>query len=923
MKRPPWIRRALAGTVTCALVGGLAVSLPAVAAAAPGSTVLFDQSFMNNAADGTGSVVKPATASGADNVACLTAAGGSTGALQSCPDATDANGSGALSLTKSDYYQVGGVFAATSVPTAGGLDVQFTMHQYSDTEEPADGIAFALSAVDPSEPTSPPNIGPEGGALGYAGYSDRNGLANGYLGIGFDAYGNYSNDYYQGYGCDTSPFARPGLTKNQVVVRGPGNETAGYCAINSTGTENSSPAVPMHGTTREDSAVPVQVVINSGDAVATTRNGLTVEPNHYLVSFTPIGAQEPQQLTGELPVMNGAYVGSQTWLDDRGLPKQLAFGWVGSTGGAIDNHDITNLRVSSLVAEVPVMTVDQTSYTRSPDLTTGDPVSYIVTPGVAPGADDPGPVTVGLTTPDGVVPLGGTGDGWTCTPPGGRTIGCTNSNGPFAEGQTLPPITITAVAGTNVSAESIQTATVTTASSDGAQPGYSDAAPAGTNPAQPTITLGSDAGLNTGGNQVVINGTNLGGATAIFLGTPDELTSSLGILLQPCTSTPSPCFTINSDNQIVVNQWPPHATGDVPVTVVSLGLPSNSVTYTYASFNLDSLLITEMRLSGPAGDGDQYVELTNITPGRLPLAGIAIQTASGGNVVLPDDAGSLPAGGTYLVTGPSYSLSAVAPSDFTSPSPLGSGGVRVLSPGENPLVVDAVGSADTTPGFFEGLGLPVFDSMPQAEYGWVRTQQTGLFRNTQVNASDFALVSTDGGIVGGVQSMLGSPSPTSRTTPWDHSSTITSTLLDPSKSPNVAPNRVITKTPGTPGGRVESRRVVTNTTDRAVSSLQLRLIDITELDGLPPVTITPGSPIAALKAVRPSSPTVTINGEVVNNVSPASPSVAGVGGGLNSTFVVPLSAELAPGQSIDVGLTFDASTNGKFSFRYSTEALFS
>lgn len=926
MKRPTWFRKALAGTVTCALVGGMTLGLPATASAA---TVLFDQTFRNNTTSGTGDVVKPVTPSGDPNVACLTAAGGTTGALQSCPSAGDANGNGALSLTRDDYYQDGGVFAATSVPTAQGLDIEFTMHQWlPDNQTPADGIALALSAVDPSDPTSPANIGPEGGSLGYSaatGVGDDAGLDHGYLGIGFDVYGNYSNTAYQGNNCPDDQYARPGLTKSQVVVRGPGNQQAGYCAINSTATSASAAPVALHGETREQSSVPVQVVINPSGTEAVTSNSLTVPGNSYLVRFTPIGASEATTLSGPLPAMDSSYVDAPDWLDEDGLPKQLAFGWVGSTGYYIDNHEITNVTVNSLVAEVPVLNVSTDSFTPGPNLDPGDPVGYVVTPGVDPGANEQGPVTVTLTTPTGVKPLGGSGSGWACEPPSGQQLTCTNANGPFPNGTTLPPIDVTAVATDPVTSESVQDTTVTTASSDGGLPGYSHEAPPGTNPATPSnLGITPGLGLTAGGNQVDILGTNTNGVTAVLVGTQDELDSGTGTVLLPCSDTiPNPCFTLTGDG-ITVAQWPGHTAGPVKVAVVARGT-ATLLDYTYYEYSAGSLAITELRFSGPAGSGDEYVELTNTTSGLLPIAGALVQSASGLGVGIPDGVDPLPAGGSYLIAGPDYSLNAVAPADLVAPGELGAVGVRVLAPevDGSRATLDAAGPASIALGFHEGTPLATIADTVTDQYGWVRTQQTGAFKQTFDNAADFALVSTTGGVVGGVQSMLGSPSPTGLTSPWNRSSTITSTLIDPSKSANVAPNRVVTKTQGQPGGKIESRRVVTNNTGQTVTALQLRLIDITEANGLTPLesVIPPGRPLALLRAVPPATPTVTVNGRVVSNLSPASPTVPGTGGGLNSRFTVPLDGNLAPGASVVVALTFDASTSGSFAFRYSTEAL--
>ncbi|WP_326635568.1 hypothetical protein OG884_21655 [Streptosporangium sp. NBC_01755] len=173
-------------------VGALSVPATTATASAAG-TVVFNQPFRNNTANGAGAVVLPSLPSGSSgsNYACLTASGNTgTGVLQSCATNTDSQGSGKLRLTNATTNKTGGLFGAVSVPASQGLDVTFNTYQYGGGG--ADGITFVLAAVDPANPKSPANIGQSGGALGYSGTSSVIGLAYGYLGIGLDVYGNFS-----------------------------------------------------------------------------------------------------------------------------------------------------------------------------------------------------------------------------------------------------------------------------------------------------------------------------------------------------------------------------------------------------------------------------------------------------------------------------------------------------------------------------------------------------------------------------------------------------------------------------------------------------------------------------------------------------------------------------------------------------------
>ena len=139
--------------------------------------------------------------------------------LASCTTATDAQGSGKLRLTSSRAGLEGGIFASTSVPTSQGLDVTFNSYQYGGSFG-ADGIAFVLAAVDPANPVTPSVIGQSGGSLGYSVQGTQPGLTHGYLGVGIDPFGNYSNKF-EGTGC-TDPANIAQRMPGQVVVRGPG-----------------------------------------------------------------------------------------------------------------------------------------------------------------------------------------------------------------------------------------------------------------------------------------------------------------------------------------------------------------------------------------------------------------------------------------------------------------------------------------------------------------------------------------------------------------------------------------------------------------------------------------------------------------------------------------------------------------------------
>ncbi len=581
-----------------------------IAAAAPNAsaagTVLFNQPFHDNTVDGpAGSVSLPTAGAGGGNFACLTAMGNQnkTGPLYTCSAPTDSQGSGKLRFTQALTGEEGGVFASTSVPTSQGLDVTFNSYQYGGTG--ADGMAFVLAAVNPANPVIPSAMGQSGGALGYSAQnSNTNGLSYGYLGVGFDAYGNFSAKY-EGSGC-TDPANIAQRMPGQVVVRGPGNLTAGYCALQSSAATANSPSLNLRATTRAASLVPVEVVFNPTSSTVTTASGLTVPAGNYDVTFTPVSGTA-RSLVGALPVVpSGLYPAS--WVSSSGIPKQLVFGWVASTGSITDYHEIDNVVVSS-VNPVPQLAVSQTSYAAA-ILSPGSPVTYTVAASSS-GAAENQPVTVTETLPAGVLPVGASGTGWVCGAPSGQQISCTGSTSPFTSGT----ITVNGVVtSSSLTPALVQAGSTATASSSDASPATSSSATAGTVPAAPAVTaIAPTNGAAGGANDVKITGTGLGAATAIEIGTTAQFTAGTPTTLVLCATAAPGCFTVVSDTSLDISSMPAHAAAAVTVKVVTLGT-SASITYTY---NAGPALLFP---APPGGEvGVTYSDQLTVTAGTSPF----------------------------------------------------------------------------------------------------------------------------------------------------------------------------------------------------------------------------------------------------------------------------------------------------------------
>lgn len=119
------------------------------------------------------------------------------------------------------------------------MDVTFSFYDYDTiptfVSTGADGVSFFLA--DGSKPLTTP--GGFGGSLGYAQTTDPfpvDGILDGYLGVGFDEYGNFGNNLEgRGGGCNQP---ESGFYPNYVTLRGPGrllHPRSGQCFLTRSG----------------------------------------------------------------------------------------------------------------------------------------------------------------------------------------------------------------------------------------------------------------------------------------------------------------------------------------------------------------------------------------------------------------------------------------------------------------------------------------------------------------------------------------------------------------------------------------------------------------------------------------------------------------------------------------------------------------
>jgi hypothetical protein len=291
-----------------------------------GATPLFADPFTGSSTVENKWIVKTGAGSKSPGLTAGVASA-PTGGIAGFAGATDTSGSGALRLTDATTNQSGAVIYNQNIFSKAGVSIEFEYFQYGGTVSGAqkgDGLSFFL--INGAEAS--PDVGGFGGSLGYAnriGTGASAGAPGGYLGIGFDSYGNFSNSS-EGL---TGGIA--GGAPDTVAIRGSAGTTYKYLTGSAPiagGIDNAAT-----GATRADSGRRVQITLGADGKLSVkfdfNKNGSFADAGETVIdSFQTIG-------TG----LNEA------------LPNSLKFGFAASTGDATNIHEIRELKISS-VADV-------------------------------------------------------------------------------------------------------------------------------------------------------------------------------------------------------------------------------------------------------------------------------------------------------------------------------------------------------------------------------------------------------------------------------------------------------------------------------------------------------------------------------------------------------------------------------------------
>ena len=359
-------------------------------------------------------------------------------------------------------------------------------------------------------------------------------------------------------------------------------------------------------------------------------------------------------------------------------------------------------------------------------------------------------------------------------------------------------------------------------------------------------------------------------------------------------------------------------------------------------------LISEFRFIGPTFFNDEFIEIYNNSDAELVVrstdgsAGWAVyEEGLGGGVrfviVIPNGT-RIPARGHYLAvnSGNAYSLSNYAGTGQATPDAtyardlcyscgiiLSSSARGDVSPDHR---LDRVGFNNTSMFFREGRGIPLAPAgvNSASQYSFVRKMTNGAPQDTNDNAADFVLVSTEPAVTGGV---FGAPAPENLRSPLQRNKTVEPRPLDSGAAASAPPNRArqATDTDGdgtTDADVLKIRRTFTNLTRRPITHLRFRVVDIT-------TTPRPDNSKADLRVINSQNETVNISAaggggtKIVTGLTLEDLRDTNNGrpeGGLNSSLAYPLAQPLQPGESVNVNFWLRVVTDGEFSFLVNVEA---
>lgn len=264
----------------------------------------------------------------------------------------DPEGEGWLRLTKAEGNQKGFAYIDEAFPSQLGVFVDFEFKAWRSVNDQNYGGAdgFSVFLFDGSVPQF--SLGGYGGSLGYAPTTPTvpTGLSGGYIGIGLDEYGNFSNPTEGRVG-------GPGEMPNSIVLRGPTTSVASTTNKYLAGYQLATGVNSNEGVDYNEI-----VAVRPDDNTFYRRIQISVTPENGQYHISVKMAKSP----------NGDFTEYINYTSPTPPPQSLKLGFAASTGGGFNYHEIRNL----IVTTPGGARIDNTPST--PSSTVGSPVEFVV-----------------------------------------------------------------------------------------------------------------------------------------------------------------------------------------------------------------------------------------------------------------------------------------------------------------------------------------------------------------------------------------------------------------------------------------------------------------------------------------------------------------------------------------------------------------
>ncbi|MDQ6470614.1 hypothetical protein RB619_08170 [Flavobacterium sp. LHD-80] len=271
--------------------------------------------------------------------------GGASGQAYLTSGINDPKGAGWLRLTKAITSQRGYAYVNKSFPSTLGVLLDFEYKMWRDASDSgfngADGIGVFL--FDAQEVAANGfRLGGYGGSLGYAPHQQNGtplGLRGGYIGIGLDAYGNFSQP------TDGPKTGGPGIRPNSIALRGPTDDVT---------ISNSN--VFLAGRTLL-SAQDIRDITEVGDPAtdAVDYNTITSQRPTDDLFYRRVQIEIIPTLTGGVydiivrwkTTLDGDFQEIFRYTTTEIPPALLSVGFAGSTGSGFNYHELRNILMTT------------------------------------------------------------------------------------------------------------------------------------------------------------------------------------------------------------------------------------------------------------------------------------------------------------------------------------------------------------------------------------------------------------------------------------------------------------------------------------------------------------------------------------------------------------------------------------------------